>query len=403
VEVRPWLYTIARNTSLNMLRERRQAAIVGTNPALVEVDPQTVVERSQELRATLAAIAELPERQRTALVLAEMHGLGHRQIASVLGVEPKQVKAYVFQARTHLLSDRAARAADCDAIREQLECSRGGSLLKATLRGHLRHCHGCRSYAARLARQRRRLGVWLPWQPLMQLRRRLAHGPLDGPLSRGEAAGASAGVSLAAGVQLTNGGSKALLAKLLAGMALLGHNATTPPAAPRHEIASRGSDTLRMTAPDLMPSARRLVHARRRRPLSLAPSTTRPTTPPTISVGIAGAPPPAVEHSTAINEAMPAPPGGSSDGTTPKEAPGQAKKAAPETPSEPNSHGKSAEAPGHQVASEAAATVDGEAGNSGEVPPGQQQERTHGDEAGGVSESAHGKSEAEHGKGPSGP
>ena len=73
----------------------------------------------------IGGIRELPEKQRAALVLAEVHGMSHADIGSVLGVRPEQVKAYVFQARSNLLSDRHAREADCREIREELATATG--------------------------------------------------------------------------------------------------------------------------------------------------------------------------------------------------------------------------------------------------------------------------------------
>jgi RNA polymerase sigma factor (sigma-70 family) len=408
VDVRPWLYTIARNTSLNILRERRQAELAQPVSLPAEIDPAAATEHKEDLHAALAAIAELPESQRTALVLAEMHGLGHRQIASVLGVEPKQVKAYVFQARAHLLADRAAHDADCASIREELEHSRGGSLLKTRLRRHLRYCQGCRSYAAQLTRQRRRLGALLPLQPLLDLRKRFAHVFLDGSLSRsGEYAGAGtgAGVSLAAGIGLAGNGSKVVLAKLLAGIALLGHApASSAPTPMRGDNATGRTFTLRhadITGPAAYGHRARYLSARRHRHLAArVPAPATPAMPTVTSTATTGEALRGESPSVPTEAQQAAPPHGKSEEapghSTRHEAPGQAQKGS-ETPAiEENTHGKSAEAPGQLAAPEGTASSQ-EAGYSGKVPPGQQQEKTHGHER--EEDRAHGQSELEHGKG----
>ncbi|MCW3020538.1 MAG: polymerase, sigma-24 subunit, subfamily, partial [Solirubrobacterales bacterium] len=129
IDVRPWLFTIARNACLSILRARRRDGHVpGVSPR-AEEDPVARAERRDEVRQLLSTIGELPERQRVALVLAELHGFGHSEIGAVLGVRAAQVKAYVYQARSNLISERDARDADCRAIRRELADARGPALL----------------------------------------------------------------------------------------------------------------------------------------------------------------------------------------------------------------------------------------------------------------------------------
>src|SRR5918999_1300603 len=71
VNLRPWLYAIARNRCLSVLRARRE------QPAAELVEPATEhlavqVQRREDLRELLRDVARLPEDQRAALVLAEV-------------------------------------------------------------------------------------------------------------------------------------------------------------------------------------------------------------------------------------------------------------------------------------------------------------------------------------------
>ena len=50
---------------------------------------------------TSAALAELPERQRTALLLADHTGLSYSEIGEVLGATPGAVKVLVHRARVN--------------------------------------------------------------------------------------------------------------------------------------------------------------------------------------------------------------------------------------------------------------------------------------------------------------
>ena len=161
--LRPWLFTIARNQCLTILRRRRptvelegEAALSGE--AAVSGDLFRELELREEVRHTLAGVRDLPEGQRAAMVLAELHGLSQAEVGSVLGLRPEQVKALVYQARSSLISERSARDADCREIREELATARGAALLKGQLRRHVRACPDCRTYADGMARRRRGVG-----------------------------------------------------------------------------------------------------------------------------------------------------------------------------------------------------------------------------------------------------
>ena len=102
------------------------------------------MQRRQELRDLLRDLRGLPDAQRTALVLAELHALSHEEIADVLGLPKDKIKALVFQARESLLASRTARETDCEEIRHQLATESGPGLRRTNLRRHLRECAGCR-------------------------------------------------------------------------------------------------------------------------------------------------------------------------------------------------------------------------------------------------------------------
>ncbi len=178
IDLRPWLFTIARNACLSTLRGRRPVSEVADAWPSRE-DPVAQVEQREDMRQVIETLQELPEAQRTALVLSELHGFSQSEIGTLLGVRPEQVKSYVYQARTNLISEREARGADCRVIREELTLARGPALLKSRLRRHLRSCPDCREYAAAVARQRHQLGILLPAAPLLALKRRALHAVLE--------------------------------------------------------------------------------------------------------------------------------------------------------------------------------------------------------------------------------
>ncbi|MGH2949119.1 MAG: RNA polymerase sigma factor, partial [Solirubrobacteraceae bacterium] len=179
VQLRPWLYVIARNRCLSVLRARRE------HPVGALVEPATEhlaaeVQRRQDLRDLLQDVAGLPEDQRAALVLAEVGDVSHDEIAQILGCARGKVKALVFQARTSLNASREAREASCPEIREQIANLRGGSLRRNVLRRHLRECAGCSEFRRQVAAQRSALAVVLPVAPSVGLKQAVLGSALSG-------------------------------------------------------------------------------------------------------------------------------------------------------------------------------------------------------------------------------
>jgi RNA polymerase sigma factor (sigma-70 family) len=171
IELRPWLYTIARHRCLRILRARKPQAEAEIDRHPVATDGLgEQVQRRDDLRELLGDVAQLPEDQRAALLLAELHAMRHREIGAVLGVPTQKVKALVFQARSSLIASRTARAIPCSEVRAQLAELSGGSLRRRELQRHLRGCAGCREFRAQLRRQKAMLTAALPVVPSEGLR-----------------------------------------------------------------------------------------------------------------------------------------------------------------------------------------------------------------------------------------
>ena len=177
--VRPWLFVIARNRCISILRARRELPAESLPELCTDHLASTVATR-EELRAVLAGVARLPDDQRAALVLTELGDVSHDEIARILDCRREQVKSYVYMARTSLLADRAARETSCADIREQLTELRGGQLRRAPLRRHLHDCAGCREFREALRGQRRALGILLPVAPSLGLKRAVLGAALGG-------------------------------------------------------------------------------------------------------------------------------------------------------------------------------------------------------------------------------
>jgi RNA polymerase sigma factor (sigma-70 family) len=194
IALKPWLFTIARNRCVSVLRARREQTIERDELATVGLAEQ--VERRAELRRLLADLRELPVEQRCALLLAELGDLSHVEVARVLGCDVPRVKALVYRARSRLIARREAREIPCTEIRDQLANLRGGSLRRTELRLHLADCSGCRAYRQQVRAQRRMLAAALPIAPTMQLKSGvLAAAGIGAGATGGGTAGALSGIA----------------------------------------------------------------------------------------------------------------------------------------------------------------------------------------------------------------
>jgi RNA polymerase sigma factor (sigma-70 family) len=249
IALRAWLFTIARNRCLSILRARRETA------TLENVEPETAglaaeVQRREDLRTMLSDIARLPEDQRAALVLAELGDLDHGDIAAVVGCPKEKVKALVFQARSSLALSRQARETSCDEIREQLATLRGGALRRTALRRHLRGCAGCREFRDEVRRQRSAMALLLPVVPAAGLKKAVLAGAGLSASGAGSGAGAGAAGLGVAGAKLAvlkgavavaivgagAAGGAAVVQQIDAGSATPRHGA--PAASHAHEAAA---------------------------------------------------------------------------------------------------------------------------------------------------------------------
>src|SRR4051812_27187488 len=207
LKLKAWLYAIARNRCLSVLRARReQAAELDDIPT---AGLSEAVQQRSDLRDMLGDIRQLPEDQRAALVLSEVGDLSHAEIATVVGCEASKVKSLVFQARSSLIESRSARDVPCHEIREQLATATGGALRRGPLRRHVKQCDGCAEFRDGVMKQRRAMAAALPVVPSVALK--------QGALA---ALGIGGGASAAAGGGLAGGGIASALGTTTAGKAV---------------------------------------------------------------------------------------------------------------------------------------------------------------------------------------
>jgi RNA polymerase sigma factor (sigma-70 family) len=161
-ELRPWLFRIAHNEAVSRLRQRREALEVHAADALITDSLAQTVEHRERLAQLRADLRELPERQRAALVMRELNGLGHAEIAAVLGGSPQTVKQTIFAARTALHECAEGREMRCTEVQRVLSEGDGRRQRSRRLRAHVRACRSCREFAAALAERPKGFAVLAP-------------------------------------------------------------------------------------------------------------------------------------------------------------------------------------------------------------------------------------------------
>ncbi len=145
--LRPWLYRIAHNESISLVRSRRPTLEVPEELAST-VDVHESAQQRERLATLVVDLQELPERQRGALVMRELNGLSHEEIAQALQVSVGAAKQTIFEARRSLLEFAEGRAMGCDDVLRILSDADGRSLRGRRIRGHLRNCSSCSAFAS---------------------------------------------------------------------------------------------------------------------------------------------------------------------------------------------------------------------------------------------------------------
>ncbi|HEY2181094.1 MAG TPA: sigma-70 family RNA polymerase sigma factor [Solirubrobacteraceae bacterium] len=254
INVRPWLYRIARNRSLNHLR---RASAVGVDSMDVHFADHGMSTgdraiRRESFRELLSDVHDLPETQRTALLLREMDALSYEQIAQAMETTVPSVKSLLVRARISLAEAAEARRLSCAEVRFELgEVAEGLVKLSAPARRHVRGCERCRSFKRQLKQNNHALAAILPVGPLLILKKVLLAklgSAGSAHVAGGAGATVGAGAAAAGGAGATGGiftvGAGALATKAVAGLAaaaIVGAGAVAADQSshrPRHHRAS---------------------------------------------------------------------------------------------------------------------------------------------------------------------
>jgi RNA polymerase sigma factor (sigma-70 family) len=224
INVRPWLYRIARNRSLNHLRRTQAVGVDSMDIHLSEGGLTTAdkVHKREEFRQLVADVQDLPETQRTALLLREIDALSYEQISEAMETTVPSVKSLLVRARVSLAEAAEARLLTCEEVRDELgEVAEGLRRTSAPVRRHLRTCDRCVTFRKQLRANNKALAAVFPVGPLLLLKKTLlAHLGTTAAASGGTAAAAGGGAAAAgAGGAALQAGASALVTKAAAGLA----------------------------------------------------------------------------------------------------------------------------------------------------------------------------------------
>jgi RNA polymerase sigma factor (sigma-70 family) len=212
INVRPWLYRIARNRSLNHLRRASAIGVDSMDIHFAEHGLSTgdQVLRREGFRQLIGDVQQLPETQRTALLLREIDALSYEQIAVAMDTTVPSVKSLLVRARISLAEAAEARKLSCDEVRSELgEVAEGLVKISPPARRHLRDCERCRTFRKLLKDNNHALAAIFPVGPLLLLKH-LVLGKFGASSAAGHAAGAgSAGAGVGAASGATGGAGAA--------------------------------------------------------------------------------------------------------------------------------------------------------------------------------------------------
>jgi len=282
INARPWLYRIARNRCLNHLRRQQAIGVDSMDVHLAEHGQTTAdkVHKREEFRQLVADVQDLPETQRTALLLREIDALSYDQIAEAMETTIPSVKSLLVRARVSLAEAAEARLLTCEEARDELaEVAEGLKRSTPPVRRHVRQCDSCSAFKKHLRQTDRALAAVFPVGPLLLLKKFLI---TQGAAGTGAAGAAAGGAAVAGGAA----GSAAAGSALSAGITAIGTKAAAG-----------------LTAAAIVAAGAVEVDHHRRTKVQRAPAVAAIVAPPAAAAAVASAPP-VVVASTPQEEAV---------------------------------------------------------------------------------------------------
>ena len=241
-DLRPWLFRIAHNEAISILRRRRADGRARRRPG-ARASSRTGSPSARSCGCCSSTSPTCPSASAPRSSCASSTGSATPRSATCSSSRRRAVKQAIFEARSALFSCREGREMACHDVRRMLSDGDGRVLRGRGVRAHLRTCPDCRRFRADLEQRPRALRALAP------------------PLPVGSAAALLA--------QLIGGGTAA---KLLACVAIVGGGGATLAVEMQHARDARAG---RRGAPRAAPKREAPARAVRRRPRARRPSSRR--------------------------------------------------------------------------------------------------------------------------------
>lgn len=204
IQLKPWLYRIAHNESIELIRRRRDTRQLPPELAAAGSGLAEEAASRERLRRLISDLDELPERQREALIMRELAGLAFSEIGASLGTSAAVARQTLYEARRSLRQMGEGREMDCETVTRALSDGDGRVSRRRDLRAHLRACAGCRRFREEIEGRERDFAALSPLPAVAAAG--LLHGLLGG---HGAGGGGLAG-ALGGGAAKSLGASAAL-------------------------------------------------------------------------------------------------------------------------------------------------------------------------------------------------
>ena len=300
INLRPWLYRIARNRCLNHLRKPTADAQESMDmvPMVDAASTAEKVHNREEFRQLLADVSKLPETQRSALLLREMDAMSYEEIAQAMDTSVPSVKSLLVRARISLAEASQARQLTCGEVRLELaEAAEGLRKVSGPVRRHVRDCDECSDFRSQVRSNDKVLAALFPAGGLMALKSFIAGklglggasgGAGAGPPAQGPAQGPQ-GPSAASAPRSVDPARRAASARSAGRSARRPSPASSPPPSSPRERSRSGSRSTRARANQVTPLTRlatphhaapAIAHAQPAQPQPVAVDTPTAEAPP---------------------------------------------------------------------------------------------------------------------------
>lgn len=161
IKLKPWLYRIARNEAIEVIRGRRDNDELESELPCAGTVAETA-ETRERLRSLLSDLEQLPERQRAALLMRELSGCDYAEIGAAFGTSAAAARQTLYEARLGLRELEEGRDRCCADVRRELSDGDGRVLRRRRTRAHLRDCPDCRAFQEAIAERQRILAGIVP-------------------------------------------------------------------------------------------------------------------------------------------------------------------------------------------------------------------------------------------------